>query len=324
MSRPVETVLSRLGSTRRSSRGWVAKCPAHEDRVASLSVSEGRDGRALIKCHAGCTTQTIVAALGLTLADLFERDDFSPRPVAARRNGRNAANGTLAGATAGAQNGSERLNTSPGEAGSEVRPLFRVSEQDIERYRRDLISNEQALQRLAALRGWTREAIERLGIGFDGRRVTFAYRDADGALVGVGRYHPNRETRGDEPKLRADAGSRRELFPAPESVESGDGWLWLVEGEPDAIRAHSLGLTAVAVPGVEGWRPEYAQRFAGRRVVVCFDCDQPGRSAAKRTVAELATVADDVRLVDLDPSRADGYDLTDYLKETEAHGTVAA
>lgn len=49
----------------------MAKCPAHEDRNPSLSVTEGRDGSTLLKCHAGCDTERIVAAAGRTMADLY-------------------------------------------------------------------------------------------------------------------------------------------------------------------------------------------------------------------------------------------------------------
>lgn len=52
-------------------RGGSARCPAHEDKSNSLSVTEGKDGRVLLKCHAGCTTEEICGALGLTVADLF-------------------------------------------------------------------------------------------------------------------------------------------------------------------------------------------------------------------------------------------------------------
>lgn len=51
--------------------GGSARCPAHEDKSNSLSVTEGKDGRVLLKCHAGCTTEEICGALGLTVADLF-------------------------------------------------------------------------------------------------------------------------------------------------------------------------------------------------------------------------------------------------------------
>ena len=51
--------------------GGSARCPAHEDKSNSLSVTEGKNGRVLLKCHAGCTTEKICGALGITVADLF-------------------------------------------------------------------------------------------------------------------------------------------------------------------------------------------------------------------------------------------------------------
>jgi len=38
---------------------YTARCPAHDDRVASLSVAKGSDGRALVKCFAGCTVKRL-------------------------------------------------------------------------------------------------------------------------------------------------------------------------------------------------------------------------------------------------------------------------
>ena len=70
MSAPLENLVQRLDA-RRSGKGWIAKCPAHDDRKPSLSIDEGTDGRALIKCHAGCSTDDVISALGLTRRDLF-------------------------------------------------------------------------------------------------------------------------------------------------------------------------------------------------------------------------------------------------------------
>ncbi|KWT62886.1 hypothetical protein ADL21_06265 [Streptomyces albus subsp. albus] len=58
-------------------RGASWQCPAHEDRSPSLSVTSGREG-VLLRCHAGCTTEEVVAALGLTMADLFD-EPLQPR-----------------------------------------------------------------------------------------------------------------------------------------------------------------------------------------------------------------------------------------------------
>jgi hypothetical protein len=44
---------------------------AHGDRHPSLRISEGRDGRVLVKCFAGCAIESICSAAGLHLSDLF-------------------------------------------------------------------------------------------------------------------------------------------------------------------------------------------------------------------------------------------------------------
>jgi hypothetical protein len=63
----------------------MARCPAHDDQHASLSVTTGRDGRVLMKCHGGCANESIVAAMGLTQADQF--------PPRESRNGNGRMNG---------------------------------------------------------------------------------------------------------------------------------------------------------------------------------------------------------------------------------------
>ena len=82
----LQEILSRLQGARKSGSGWSARCPAHEDRAASLSVAEGRDGRVLLKCFAGCTVEAICAALGIEEKDLFaEPPPREARGGAARR-----------------------------------------------------------------------------------------------------------------------------------------------------------------------------------------------------------------------------------------------
>lgn len=66
------------GVTGPNPKGWYsAKCPGHPDREASLSLRPGTKGATVVlKCHAGCTPEAIVTALGLTLADLFFTPSF--------------------------------------------------------------------------------------------------------------------------------------------------------------------------------------------------------------------------------------------------------
>lgn len=49
---------------------WSARCPAHDDKSPSLSVRDDGD-RVLIHCHAGCATEDVLAAVGLTFRDLY-------------------------------------------------------------------------------------------------------------------------------------------------------------------------------------------------------------------------------------------------------------
>lgn len=69
-----EQVASKL-SARKSASGWTAKCPAHEDKTASLSITEGRDGRVLLHCHAGCKVSDIASAMGIEMGELFAPDE---------------------------------------------------------------------------------------------------------------------------------------------------------------------------------------------------------------------------------------------------------
>jgi 5S rRNA maturation endonuclease (ribonuclease M5)/archaellum biogenesis ATPase FlaH len=64
---------SRGATARKLHDGWMVSCAAHEDRTPSLHVSEGNDGRLLLHCQTGnCTIEEVLAADGLTTADLFE------------------------------------------------------------------------------------------------------------------------------------------------------------------------------------------------------------------------------------------------------------
>jgi putative DNA primase/helicase len=57
-----ESVAKALGG-RRAGATWMARCPAHADRAPSLSISSGRDGKVLVRCHAGCDQRDVIAIL---------------------------------------------------------------------------------------------------------------------------------------------------------------------------------------------------------------------------------------------------------------------
>ncbi len=59
-----------------------AKCPSHDDSDPSLSISEGQDGKLLVKCHGGCAQDRVIGAL--KARDLWPGAP-RPAPVPARR-----------------------------------------------------------------------------------------------------------------------------------------------------------------------------------------------------------------------------------------------
>jgi len=72
--------------TERGGGHYMAQCPAHDDSNPSLSVREV-DDRVLVHCFAGCSAGAIVAAAGLSLADLYVASptrNLSPLPRARR------------------------------------------------------------------------------------------------------------------------------------------------------------------------------------------------------------------------------------------------
>lgn len=73
--KPIETILDKLQGVQQHGDYFTALCPGHDDNRQSLSISEGDDGRALVKCHAGCETSKILETMGLKMSDLFPKGD---------------------------------------------------------------------------------------------------------------------------------------------------------------------------------------------------------------------------------------------------------
>jgi len=70
---------------------YMALCPAHNDTHHSLSVSFKPD-KILVNCHAGCATENVMKALGLTMSALFYKKDkpyysrHNPKAAVTRKN----------------------------------------------------------------------------------------------------------------------------------------------------------------------------------------------------------------------------------------------
>lgn len=285
-------------STREATTRCFVDVGAHRrgDRAASCSVNIASGA---FYCHAcGARGGAYDAAIALGYSPREAIDLMVDFGLTERRSGRGTRIGTPTPArsapTLGLRHPAADLPT---------------TERDIRRWAARLAGDLPLLARLRRERAWAEHVLRKHDIGWDGSRVIVPVRRA-GMLAAVLRYAPESSRRG--PKMLAIAGSRQGLFPEP-SCLSDARTVWLVEGPPDALAALSSGIPAVSVPGAHAWTPAWAEQLTGLDVVVCLDCDRAGREAAQRIASDLRQTASSVRLLDLEPGRIDGYDITDAI-----------
>ena len=81
---PIEYMNDVFPEARSSGDWYSAKCPAHNDKSASLSFREADDGGIIIKCFAFCEREAIIQAAGLKPSNLYSKNgykpDWKPRP----------------------------------------------------------------------------------------------------------------------------------------------------------------------------------------------------------------------------------------------------
>lgn len=87
----IRELSNKVQGVRMSGDGFYAKCPAHDDSQASLSVQMGTRG-IVMKCHAGCTLEALCMAMSISAEELFAdhrertseaKKGASPKTVAA-------------------------------------------------------------------------------------------------------------------------------------------------------------------------------------------------------------------------------------------------
>jgi hypothetical protein len=255
MSSPVENFVLRLHA-RPCGRGWIAKCPAHDDREPSLSINKGADHRVLIKCQAGCSTDDVLAALGITYRDLFAAK-FSQASSASQRGNQ------------------LRLAT------SQSADVFLSKQECLCAIQMAVILREtpNLCERIARLRGWKPETIRELSrepsLGWHEGKLAFIYE------TGVKlrwRQHGERIIRWAFGKSWLWRGSYIDTATT----------VYLCEGETDAISLIDAGLEsdertiAVALPSASTFNERWATLFEGKEVVLALDADRPGQQASLR------------------------------------------
>lgn len=127
-------------------------------------------------------------------------------------------------------------------------------------------------------------------------------------------YNPD-WPKGERVKNWPGHGSPPRLFPIAMLWRNDE--VLLCEGELDALAAISAGVPAVSTTGgATYWHKNLSLRFNahGKRAAVAYDCDIAGRTGRKKPLAGIKHSW----AVDLDATRKDGYDITEYLREHSA------
>lgn len=75
-----ETFRKIIAATRakKSGKTWRGHCPAHDDENPSMSAGRSDFGHIWVKCHAGCSTDQILYALGLSRDNLYQPKNNEP------------------------------------------------------------------------------------------------------------------------------------------------------------------------------------------------------------------------------------------------------
>lgn len=163
--------------------------------------------------------------------------------------------------------------------------------------------------------------------------ATYRYRNADGSVfarkqrfVGDGaktfRWSRPNDPASTEHWISGTEGLMIPLYRLPELIGApGDELVIIAEGEKDADRLAALGFIVTTTPNGAGskWRDCDSHHFAGRKVCIIADDDEPGRKKAADTAAGLRDVADAVAVTLPNPNRIKGYDASDFL---DSGGTV--
>ncbi|MGY1857529.1 AAA family ATPase [Modestobacter sp. SYSU DS0290] len=281
---------------------WSARCPAHSDQHASLSVGVGDDGLAVVTCHGGADGGCDWSAL---------------RPaLLARRVPEKVVRGSNPPAPASGDQRPEQTRPLASRR-RQSRRLVAVPDQDaVDRFVWAI--SEEQIQDVSQWRGIGEATLIQADLGYDAHRerYTLPIRDLrTGELVDV-EFCP---ATGSHRKWLQRPGGRGRLF-APLGLRD-DIRVVLCEGEWDALVAAERGFNAVATTGGAGQPPaaELLEPLRGREVVIAFDCDDSGRAGAVKLATALAAVGCRVAVADL--GLADKEDISDFFVK---YGKTAA
>ncbi len=183
-----------------------------------------------------------------------------------------------------------------------------------------LRANSKAMDYLMEERGLDESAIERWELGWHAsrRKYTFPIRDAEGTLVNLRMYNP--KAKGSAPKMLPYASGYGTQLYGEELLQDNDD-IVLCEGEFDMLISNQHEVATITTTGgVNGFQMAWVKQFKDKRVWICFDEDDVGRSGAVKTARMLDGVAEAIYIIPTLETNRKGGDITDFY--VHANGTA--
>ena len=320
---------------------YTAKCPAHQDRTASLTATvkaSPKDGKEKIYlcCHAGCTGADIMAALGISAKDLIVNPDQGA-PAGRSGNGsgkRSGAGRKTAGGdpspaaqddTRGAKGGSRKTETVGGVTVHTVEPAEDPKKEE-------LIPDWEHPDKVYSYTDEEgKELFQVVRLHYKGGKPGKTFRQ---------RMHapgdPKANKAGYVNSVPAEIRDVT-LYRLPQVIKAiAEGKpVYVVEGEKDVETLERLGHTATCNPGGAGkWRDGYSRRLQGADVIILPDNDgrgndYTGQNHALDVALKLQGIARRVRLVDIKeacpelPEKGDISDMVQLMGDVDAMDALA-
>jgi hypothetical protein len=266
--RPIDRVLARLPDARKHGKSWRARCPEHQGKSqTSLAISEGDDGRALLKCHGGCATQEIVNALELEMANLFDDGGRGERaPFASRKPFEHSNTSQQSSNKSSASNQSERSKGGCSNLLDSNTPpsgLTLAQYADAKKLPLDFLRGVG----LSDMPYQGSPAIRMPYFAEDGTQAAVRFRLA---LAGEDRF---RWKSGAKPCLYG-------LWRLRDAQRAG--YLVIVEGESDCHTLWYVKIPAAGLPGADSWREEWAALLDNiPTIYIVIEPDQGGQAIGK-------------------------------------------
>lgn len=182
-------------------------------------------------------------------------------------------------------------------------------------------------------RGLTEETIKKFRIGvskvYARPRITIPIKNIHGNYVNVRCYLPFGRGKQDVKILpwphstkKKKGTDKSETYGAPArlfgigDIVAGDP-IFVCAGEFDRLLMMQNGFLTVTGTGAEGTVPRLEDckiLVQASEIYIIYDCDDAGRKGAKKLCASLMKIgAEKIKVLDLNPERGDGYDITDFF-----------